>query len=300
MNLMSKIDVSVVIAVRNEEKYVEEAVKSVLEQQGLQHEVIVIDDNSTDSTFNILESIAKNYSNLNLCKNPNAGKSKAFNLGVSLAKGDFVCLFAGDDIMPKDSLFERWKIIHTHTDSSNVVGLSKLICMSNDKKFDGQLVPKKRGVGGFTGTSYLIGRDALNKIFPVPESLPNEDSWMYYAVSMLPQVKIVHSDIVSNFWRVHEGNSINMMVDFKTYNSKITPRMRAPYLFLEKFKSELSQETQIRLQEEIKCEEKRLKGDFIGIMFTGLGLVEKLRFVSMSNNFFYNIRRRFFNFFSGW
>jgi glycosyltransferase involved in cell wall biosynthesis len=297
---MSNIDVSVVIAVRNEEIYIREAIQSVLNQQGLSFELIVIDDASTDSTFDILTKFTAEHNNLRLFKNPNPGKARAFNLGVSLSLGNFVCLFAGDDIMPEGSLFRRWEIVKNQTDSSFVVGLSKLISMSTNKKFDGQIVPKEKGVGGFTGTSYLMGRDALNKIFPVPESLPNEDSWMYYAISMLPEIKIIHSDIISNNWRVHDGNSINFMVDFATYNSKITPRMKAPYLFLEKFEGELTEKTRKKLKEEIKCEEKRLKGDVLGIMLTGLGFVEKLRFVSMSNAFFYNLRKNFFKFFSGW
>lgn len=297
---MSETEVSVVIAVRNEEKYIREAIASVLNQNGVNHEVVVVDDNSTDNTYKILEEISKENKNLKLYVNPNPGKSRAFNLGVSLATGNFVCLFAGDDIMPEGSLCKRWAIVSAEPNSANSVGLSKIKCMSTDKKFDGQIVPKKSGVGGFTGTSYLIGRNALNQIFPVPESLPNEDSWMLYAVSMLPDVKVVHSDIISNYWRVHEGNSINMMVDFDTYNKKITPRMRAPYLFFEKFEKILTPEKRIKLLEEMKCEEKRIKGDIFGIMFTKLPFVEKLRFVSMSNSFFYNLRRNLFKLFSGW
>ncbi|MDZ7878569.1 MAG: hypothetical protein U5L45_12895 [Saprospiraceae bacterium] len=202
--------------------------------------------------------------------------------------------------MPMDSLRQRWDVVKNDKNASWTVGLSKLKSMSVHKQFDGMIVPKKESVGGFTGTSYLMGRNALDKIFLVPETLPNEDSWMMYAISMLPQIQIKQSGIISNYWRVHEGNSINMMSDFDTYNRKITPRLKAPELFLEKFKYELPNDVVLKLEREIKCEEKRQKKDIIGILLSDLPLVGRLRTLSMTNSSFYFFRKHFYKFFSGW
>lgn len=297
---MSNPNVSVVIAVRNESKYIESALRSVLNQKGLIHEVILVDDNSTDNTFEIAGKLTSEYSNLILRRNLKIGKASAYNFGVSISSGDFVCLFAGDDLMPDGSLFLRWEKVSASDEPENTVGLCRLISISENKKFDGELIPKKPGKGGFTGCSYMMGRSAVRYIFPVPETLPNEDSWLLYGVSMIPQIKIVHSEIVGCFWRVHDGNSINMMVDFKTYNQKITPRMKAAELFFNQYKEILPNAVRRQLVEEIKCEDYRKKGNVIGVLSTKLPLVQRLRFVSMTNGLFYGIRKMFFKFFSGW
>jgi glycosyltransferase involved in cell wall biosynthesis len=297
---MNTIDVSVVIAMRNEEIYVEEAILSILNQTGVIFDIIVVDDASTDNTYEILTQLAREHSNLQVLKNPNPGKAAAYSLGIELSTGTYACLFAGDDIMPQGSLAARYQMIKNYPNTSSIVGLCKLISMSKDKRFDGHLIPKKPGIGGFTGSSYLMNRIAIQKVFPVPSILPNEDSWLELSFSLLPNINVIHSEIVGCQWRVHEGNSINMAVDFDTYNSKITPRMNVSRIFNDKFGSELSEASRKKLLGIIQCENSRLKGDFIGILFSRAHIVDKLRAISIYNRLFYNLRRNFFNFFSGW
>lgn len=297
---MSDIDVSVVLAVKNEQIFVEQAILSILTQTGVNFEVIAVDDGSDDNTFSILSRIAQDHPNLRLFRNPRQGKSAAFNFGVSQATAQFVCIFAGDDIMPEGSLAARWAAVKDYPVSAPVVGLCKLITLSDIKRFDGKLVPRRPGRGGFTGVSYLMSRPALEKIFPVPETLPNEDTWMEIAVIHFPGWQIVHSDIVGCAWRVHGGNSINMLVGFDVYNNKLKPRMQAIPLFYEKHGAELSEESRRWLRGKIECEKSRAQGNIGGIFVSQVGLVEKLRALSTSNRFFYGLRKQLFGLLSGW
>ncbi|MDZ4263254.1 MAG: glycosyltransferase family A protein, partial [Pseudomonadota bacterium] len=145
---MSDLNVSVVVAVKNEEKYVQSAMLSILKQQGLIFELIVVDDGSEDETYNILCSLAAEHTNMRLLKNPKAGKCSAFNYGVSHAAGRFTCIYAGDDLMPEGSLAARFAMVSGFGEADAVVGLCKLITLSENKKFDGHLVPKRAGQGG--------------------------------------------------------------------------------------------------------------------------------------------------------
>ncbi|UVL68165.1 glycosyltransferase family 2 protein [Pseudomonas sp. B21-031] len=296
---MSQLDVSVVIAVKNEEVYVESAVLSVLEQTGLHFEVLVVDDGSTDRTLEILTKLEAAHPDLRVLKNPKAGKCSAFNFGVANAHGRFVCIYAGDDIMPAGSLAARYAKVQGYATTTPVVGLCKLITMSEDKKFDGHLVPKRAGQGGLTGVSYMMNRLVVEKIFPVPETLPNEDTWMELAVTSFNWT-LVHSDIVGCQWRVHSGNSINMQVDFSTYNKKLTPRMAAIRIFYDRYGDELSPSSKGKLYQKVRCEEFRAKGDIIGILTTQTDLVSRLRALSASNSFFYTVRKRLYGLLSGW
>jgi len=292
-------DVSVVVAVKNEEIYVESAVTSILEQQGLDFEVVVVDDGSNDNTWAILTGLQPLFPNLRLLKNPKAGKCSAFNYGVANATGRFVCVYAGDDLMPAGSLAARFEKVKEYDINEAVVGLCKLITMSENKKFDGHLVPKRAGKGGLTGVSYMMSRSVVSEIFPVPESLPNEDTWMELAVTYFDWT-IVHSDIVGCQWRVHSGNSINMLGDYESYNKKLTPRMSAIRMFYDMHGSKLSARAKEKLYQNVLCEECRVKGDVVGIMTTKTDFVNRLRALSTANGFFYGLRKRLYGLLSGW
>jgi glycosyltransferase involved in cell wall biosynthesis len=297
---MSNIDVSVVVAVKNEEIYVESAITSLLNQSGLVHEVIVVDDGSVDATFTILTALAGKYPHLRVARNSKAGKCSAFNFGVTLSTGRFVCIFAGDDLMPEGSLAARFNVVKDYPQDQAVVGLCKLVTMSESKRFDGHLVPRKPGRGALSGVSPLMSQQVLHKIFPVPESLPNEDTWMELAVLHFPDWTVVHSDVIGCAWRVHAGNSINMMVGFTEYNRKITVRLRAYALFLEQHGAALGPNSQAELKGKVKCEGHRIKGEVFGVLRSPVSWVERLRALSITNSMLYGLRRRLYGLLSGW
>lgn len=298
MTKKNNFDVSIVIAARNETEYVQSAVKSILAQQGLSFELIFIDDNSTDNTLEQVTLLAKTDDRLRVYVNPHPGKARAFSYGVSLARGQFVCLFAGDDLMPEGSLAARLDSVRDYADQC-VVGLSKLKTMSDDPHFDGMVTPKAKGKGGFTGVSYLMSRKAIEKIFPVPFELPNEDTWIEACLVYLPDIRLIHSDTICCLWRVHSGNSINMQVPFAVYNEKLTPRMQAFRLLLEKHRKVLPNSNIKALKARVDCETARARGSVLGVMTSGTSLVEKLRALSATNSFFYELRRKLFKLLSG-
>jgi len=296
---MHSIDVSVVIAARNEQIHIESAVLSVVRQAGLVHEVVVVDDRSTDDTHAIVERLLPAYPMLRLLRNPGAGKCAAFNFGVSQARGRFVCIFAGDDLMPEGSLAARWNLLRDLPADRPAVGLCKLVTMSETRRFDGHWVPRASGRGALSGISPLMSRPVLDVIFPVPESLPNEDTWMELAVLHFPGWTIVHSDIVGCRWRVHAGNSINMMAPFPEYNRKIPARMKALDLFDRKYGPELGDNRRV-LQAKIECEAQRSSGSMLGVLRSPVGWVDRLRALSITNAFMYGVRSRLYGLLSGW
>jgi len=292
--------VSVVVAVKNEEKHFSEAINSILIQKDVNLELVCIDDCSSDRTYEIAQEIGRKDHRLKIYKNTKSGKCSAFNLGIKNAKGDYVCIFAGDDLMPMDSLRLRLDVIEPLGQSQPVIGLSKIVTMSKNKKFDGYLIPRARGVGALSGVSPLMNRKALDLVFPVPEVLPNEDTWMELAALHLHEIHLVHSDVIACKWRVHSGNSINMMVPFDEYNKKITARMKALPLFLEKFKDDIEINQSKILAAKIRCEANRVRGDMMGVMFSGASLVDRLRALSITNRFLFFIRKTFYGLLSGW
>lgn len=90
--------VSVVMPVYNGEKYLAEAVESILNQTFRDFEFIIIDDGSTDGTAQILEQYGRGDSRIRICHQENAGVVAACNRGIGLARGKYIARMDADDI----------------------------------------------------------------------------------------------------------------------------------------------------------------------------------------------------------
>ncbi|MEM6614518.1 MAG: glycosyltransferase [Cyanobacteria bacterium P01_C01_bin.72] len=87
-------EVSVIIPAYNCEKYIVQAVKSVLQQEDCLKEIVIIDDGSTDGT----EAILQPYDDrIRYVKQENQGVAAARNQGIAIAKADFIAFLDADD-----------------------------------------------------------------------------------------------------------------------------------------------------------------------------------------------------------
>nr|WP_302853132.1 glycosyltransferase [Methanosphaera stadtmanae] len=91
--------VSIVIPVYNVEKYIERCLKSILNQTLDSIEVIVIDDGSTDNSGKICDEFSTKYKNVKTFHKRNGGVSSARNLGISIAKGEYIGFVDPDDFI---------------------------------------------------------------------------------------------------------------------------------------------------------------------------------------------------------
>lgn len=89
--------VSVVIPCYNVEKYLNDAVQSVLQQTYNNIEIILVDDGSTDSTPELCNDYAEKYQNIYTVHKENGGLSSARNTGLEVAKGIYVYFLDADD-----------------------------------------------------------------------------------------------------------------------------------------------------------------------------------------------------------
>jgi glycosyltransferase involved in cell wall biosynthesis len=90
-------EVSVLLPVFNGERYVREAVRSVLEQTVPDFELIVIDDGSTDRSLQILSRLAANDGRIRLVSRPNRGLVRTLNEMLQMARGTFIARMDADD-----------------------------------------------------------------------------------------------------------------------------------------------------------------------------------------------------------
>lgn len=88
---------SIIIPIYNTSKYLDECLRSVLEQKFDDYEVILVDDGSTDNSFDICTNYMKQYKNVVLISKSNGGLSDARNAGIHLARGKYLIFLDSDD-----------------------------------------------------------------------------------------------------------------------------------------------------------------------------------------------------------
>src|SRR6202161_621004 len=100
---MARPAASVLIDTYNHERFIEEAIVSVLEQDfpSSETEILVVDDGSTDRTPEIVQKFAPR---VRLIQKTNGGQASAFNAGIPEARGEIIAFLDGDDWWARNKL----------------------------------------------------------------------------------------------------------------------------------------------------------------------------------------------------
>ncbi len=96
--------ISVIIPVYNVEIYLEQCVKSVLNQSYENIEVIAINDGSTDKSAEILDLLSKEDNRLHVIHKENGGYGSAINAGLDFASGEYISIVESDDWVDEEML----------------------------------------------------------------------------------------------------------------------------------------------------------------------------------------------------
>ncbi|MBR2992903.1 MAG: glycosyltransferase [Clostridiales bacterium] len=94
--------ISVIVPVFNSEKYLGECIESILNQSYSNIEIILVDDGSTDSSLDICQKYANADDRIKIVNKGHTGVSNTRNIGISLAKGDFITFVDSDDWLDRD------------------------------------------------------------------------------------------------------------------------------------------------------------------------------------------------------
>jgi glycosyltransferase involved in cell wall biosynthesis len=126
--------VSVVMAVRDGERFVAEAIESLQAQTLDDFELVVVDDGSTDSTAGIVQSLAAQDERIRLHSQSNTGYPEALNVGWGLARGEYVAILDADDLAEPGRLERQLVYLDDHPEVG-VVGGSLLLVTGDGRPF---------------------------------------------------------------------------------------------------------------------------------------------------------------------
>lgn len=103
---MENPKISIIIPVYNTEEYVEEAIRSIINQTVREIEIIVVNDGSTDNSLGIITKLADTDSRIRIYSQKNQGQAVARNFGLEKAKGEYLYFMDSDDLLEADTLSE--------------------------------------------------------------------------------------------------------------------------------------------------------------------------------------------------
>lgn len=95
--------ISIIVPAYNAEKTLERCLNSLVNQTYSEIEIIVIDDGSTDTTYELAKSYCQSYENIILFKQANQGVSIARNKGLDMATGDYIMFVDSDDTIENNA-----------------------------------------------------------------------------------------------------------------------------------------------------------------------------------------------------
>lgn len=204
--------VSIVMCTYNGEKYIDEQIRSIIEQDYKNFELVIVDDASTDSTFQKLQAFQKNHSFIRLYKNEgNIGYNKNFEKALSLAKGELISLADQDDIWLPSKTTKLVKALHDPSVTlAHVMTLSfkdnefKYNYRKLHKHYDGNDVKKFFFFNHVMGHDAMFRRNLLPKILPIPDKLMY-DWWIVVNAVVMGKIRSVPEVLV--YHRMHETNS---------------------------------------------------------------------------------------------
>lgn len=108
--------VTVIIPAYNRSEYIDHTVRSVLDQTYPQVELIVVDDGSSDGTFERLQAYGDQIRLLTHEGHVNRGQSAALNVGLKAARGEFIAILDSDDYWAPDKLERQVAYLQAHPD----------------------------------------------------------------------------------------------------------------------------------------------------------------------------------------
>lgn len=241
--------ISVVIPVYNAEKYIAETLQSVAEQTYTNYEIIIVDNASTDSSLDIVDSFSDKFKFLRVIrrKENSGGPALPRNVGAKHARGSYVAFLDSDDVWRSDKLEKQIKFMLEHNYNFSSTAITRIDNLSqpyqkniNSLKRDSKvakLASDKLEYTLFknnfiTLSSTLIKRELLedfneNKSFVGVEDyqlwlrLINKDKCHY---GMLPETLVEYRVLmgsISHSNRVKQGaKTLQVLSEFLVFNQR--------------------------------------------------------------------------------
>ena len=216
--------ISIIIPVKNGTNYLKEAIDGI-KKQDMNVEIIVVDDGSTDNTFELAKSLG-----CNVIRNAKSeGPVKAKNKALTVSNGQYVMFHDHDDVMNSGSLKVMYDVLEADDTISAVMCKVKDFISPEipDEEKQRTSVKPEPYYGLFTG-AVLMRREIFDKIGLFDESVTAGEIIDWQTKMDKNGLKIKKLDIVSTNRRLHTSNfgKTQQEKEFKDYASLLRAKLR--------------------------------------------------------------------------
>ncbi len=201
---MKNTTISIIIPVFNAERYLAEAIESVLMQAVKPLEVIVVNDGSTDES----EKVTNTFKN-DICYllQENKGASAARNLGINLAKSSLLAFLDADDVWTAHKLELQLNALKEGTKLDMVFGnIEQFVSPELDAENRNRLRSELKIMPGYHVGTMLIKRESFQQVGPFKEDLQLAEfiDWFNRAEGMKLYYKMLPEVVMKR--RIHTTN----------------------------------------------------------------------------------------------
>lgn len=219
--------VSIALCTYNGEAFLREQLDSVLAQTYPNLEIIIVDDCSGDSTWEILEGYASKHQHVNIFANSeNLGYTKNFEKALQLCKGELVAICDQDDVWHPEKMSMQVEALGTNLliyhDSEFIDRFGNKIGLTISDKFNfyrGSDPAVFLLLNCISGHSILMKNTLLQASLPFPVGF-HYDQWLAYVAASMGSVDFINLPLVQ--YRQHETNSTDILAT----RSRRQPRER--------------------------------------------------------------------------
>jgi glycosyltransferase involved in cell wall biosynthesis len=199
--MASRASISVIIPVYNGERYLGDAIESILQQTVQPLEIIVVDDGSSDAT----KEVAKKFeSDIQYVYQENSGIPVTRNKGLELAKGELVTFIDADDILVENKLEIQLGLLDQKPEYEMVIGFLYRIPFS--KAYQEISLDGVKGECATSLGSTLLKKQVFEKVGNFDEEMALAEDVDLFLRILESGIKVWgHKDIVQ-FYRQHDQN----------------------------------------------------------------------------------------------
>ena len=243
--------ISVALCTYNGEKYLAQQIESILIQSVQVDELVIVDDNSTDQTEEVIKSYANKFPIIKFFKNtPSLGVIKNFERAISLCSGEYIALSDQDDVWLENKLE---KMITVLNKKSGMAFCDLMVVNHNlelihpsfwvlsglrigtPEEYLGQLLTQNF----VTGCACLFTKEIKENALPFPDNIPMHDYWLAITAASKEQLYRIPESLIK--YRQHGNNVLGSVrysknviimkllffwkIDFKTHHKQYLQKL---------------------------------------------------------------------------
>lgn len=191
MNTSGPYQLSCIVPVYNVEQYLGDCVESLLRVSSIRMEIILVDDGSTDSSSDIVDSYAAQYADVKVIHQANEGLSAARNCGLIVASGEYIAFVDSDDWINSEQLTSLYR--KAICDKADVI-LGNVRYVASDELENSPFLPLPESVVGkvLSGEACFVEFIRFGKFVPMVCSYLYRRKWLEQ--NKLRFEPVVHED----------------------------------------------------------------------------------------------------------